>query len=248
MRPEPPSKPYDKDIDRIRALYRIPTGPTRDRTLHIGAGDLPPIIDDRWRARGGVTCGLVVDGPLRSAHDGGARGDLPLVPKEGPLPFADGDFDRIILHGTLDALLAGTKGAARMALGRLFMAEVLRVLAPGGVVAGTFDNSTSPYHLRANLRGGSAAGARVSARSARGILAQFGLGDVKVFSLLPEADAPLRLVDTEGGVARLVFRRELQASRGSLSSIGFLLRWLVVELRLSTSLEKSVFFWGRKAC
>lgn len=163
------------------------------------------------------------------------------------MPFSSGEFDRVILHGTLDALLAGANRAHRMSLGRGFMSEVLRVLSPGGVVAGTFDNATSPRHLRAKLQGG-AAGGRISTLSARGMLGELGLGDVKVFSLLPEADAPLRLVDVEGGVARLVFRRELQASRGSLSIVGFLMRWLVVEMRLSVHLEKSVFFWGRKAC
>lgn len=248
MRHEPPSKPYDKDIDRIRALYRIPSGPARDRTLHIGAGTPLPIIDDRWRARGGVTCGLVVDSPPPSAHSHEGQGGIPFVPAEGPLPFSGGEFDRVILHGTLDALLAGASRAHRMSLGQDFMSEVLRVLSPGGVVAGTFDNATSPRHLRASLKGGAAAGGRISTLSARRMLRDFGLDDVKVFSLLPEADSPLRLVDVEGGVARLVFRRELQASRGSLSTIGFLMRWLVVEMRLSVHLEKSVFFWGRKPC
>jgi len=217
----PADKPYHRDIDRIRALYRIPpvSGP---RTLDLFAGDagcLDPAAQDCVPCR-------VDAAPAR------------------PLPFDAGVFDYAVLHGTLDALSA-TDGPATPARREALLREVFRVLVPGGVIAGTAANASFVRRFLPAARRGSR-GAGLSLRTAERALRSLGLVEVRVFTLVPNAQSPLRLVEVHDEVAQAFFAGEVRRQRASLPWWGFLARDLLVRTGLYADLQPSLFFWGRR--
>lgn len=214
----PADKPYHRDVDRIRALYRIPPA-TGSRTLDLFTGDagcLDPSMQDC------VPC----------------RVDATAV---RPLPFDAGAFDYAVLHGTLDALSA-LDGPVRCAA---LLKEVSRVLVPGGVVAGTAANASLVRRLLPGARR-AARGAGLSLRTAERALRSLGLVEVRVFTLVPNAQSPLRLVEVHDEVAQAFFGGEVRRQRASLPWWGFLARDLLVRTGLYADLQPNLFFWGRR--
>jgi SAM-dependent methyltransferase len=219
----PVDKPYHRDIDRIRALYRIPPAPRPGaRTLDLFTGDA-----------GSLDPAAPACVPCRIDADAG-----------GPLPFDAASFDYAVLHGTLDALSA-SDGQAAAARRDALLTDVFRVLAPGGVVAGTAANESLVRRLLPAARRG-ARGAGLSLRTAERALRSLGLVEVRVFTLVPNAQSPLRLVEVHDEVARAFFAAEVRRQRTSLPWWGFLVRDLLVRTGLYADLQPSLFFWGRR--
>lgn len=217
----PADKPYHRDIDRIRALYRIPPAPG-PRTLDLFAGDA------------GCLDAVTPDCVPHRIEAAAARS----------LPFDAATFDYAVLHGTLDALRVrdGPAGPARC---DAFLRDVFRVLAPGGVVAGTAANESLVRRLLPATRRGDR-GAGLSLRTAERTLRSLGLVEVRVFTLVPNAQSPLRLVEVHDEVSQAFFATEVRRQRASLPWWGFLARDLLVRTGLYADLQPSLFFWGRR--
>ena len=239
--------PYATAAERVRALYRIPTAPLRNRTLEICAGRDPLLANWRWPGEGHVCC--VVGA---SALPDGAGTTLIATGLDAPVPFAAQSFDLVILHRTLDDLAAAA-GRNRFDA-QSFLTQVAGVLTPGGLVAGCVQNRASlpgiahwaAQALRMRASGGTSF--RFSLQGLRGMLSRASLADIRTFRLLPDGDAPLKLVDVDPTVTRFAFRRELDARRRHLSSMAFSARRLAVEVGLYRYLEPSIFFWAYKPC
>ena len=170
------------------------------------------------------------------------------------MPFPQRSFDLVILHCTLDDLAASSLSPNASFDALAFLKKVVAVLVPGGLVAGCVDNR---YDSKFFLRGMAQrwcgqdnrhAKAGLSLAKLRSLLDAAQLTDIRLFSLLPGCDSPLRLVDSDPGISRLAFRHELEARREYLSTPSYLARRAVIELGLSRHLESAIFFWGYRAC
>ena len=252
--------PYANPVDRARALYRIPTAPKRNRTLEICHGREPLLSEFNWPGEGHFAC---VTGA--AAEPGGGQpnmGNRPafaaLTSFADRLPFAAKSFDLVILHRTLDDLAAASELQPAGFDAAAFLNQVVDVLAPGGLVAGCVDNR---YGLKRALRKlsrrwrGDAARSEVADSDAafslgtlRALLVGAQLSDIRLFTLLPDCDAPMKLVDADAGISKLAFRRELEAQRHCLSPSAYLARRVAVELGLARHVESAIFFWGYRAC
>lgn len=150
-------------------------------------------------------------------------------------------FDLAALHGTLDAVTLRDGQDVRDALLR----EVLRVLVPGGVIAGTAANESFLRRFLPAARRG-ARGAGLSLRTAERVLRSAGFVEVRVFALVPNAQSPLRLVEVHDEVARAFFSGEVRRQRASLPWWGYFARDLLVRTGAYADLQPSLFFWGRR--
>jgi len=63
------------------------------------------------------------------------------------LPFPDASFDGLVLNGVLEWVGVNNRGESPEALQKRFLAEVLRVLRPGGVFYMAIENRSAPPHL-----------------------------------------------------------------------------------------------------
>jgi SAM-dependent methyltransferase len=241
--------PYASSIDRARALYRIPTVPARNRTLELCCRREPVVLARPWRGSEHACCTIGAPALTEYACSESA-GRFHQADLTAPLPFALQSFDLIVLHRTLDDLAASSQGG--MFDAQKFLAQLAKVLAPGGVVAGCLQNRHSLPSIvsRAAQRLGMTAPLEppaCSARELREALERAGLVDVRIFSLLPSSDSPLRLVDSDPRISRLMFRHEVNAGRSHF--LPFLMRRLAVELGLYRGLlTRSLFFWAYKPC
>jgi hypothetical protein len=168
------------------------------------------------------------------------------------LPFAPASFDLVILHQTLDDLITAQRGQGRTFAVVEFLLRVNKVLATGGVLAGAVCNRTGIRHNLSLLlrlltrRLNNAPVATFSLKSSRETLERAGFGSIAVFNLLPNAESPLNLINTDAAISRLTFKKELESNRSVLSIRSYLARRLVAELALNRFLEQSIFFWGYK--
>ena len=244
--------PYATAADRARALYRIPTAPRRNRTLEICHGRDPLLWHGPWPGEGHVACVVGAAAPAA----GGAGIGCVSAALGAALPVAPQSFDLVILHRTLDDLsdLSMAALAPKRFDAQDFLLQVADALAPGGLVAGCVQNRASlPGIVRTAQRAfgigrAQAAEFHFSPRGLRRMLACAALGEIRIFSLLPHSDAPLKLIDSDATVSRLAFRRELDARRRHLGRAAFALRRLAVELGGYRHLEPSRFFWASKTC
>jgi SAM-dependent methyltransferase len=240
--------PYASPIDRAKALYRIPTAPARNRTLEVCCASGPLVLAGPWRGEGHACCtiGATAEGPDVSV----AASSLHCADLVDPLPFESQSFDLVVLHRTLDDLAATSPGDTPR--GEHFLAQVAGLLAPGGVVAGCLQNRDNLLLIarRAARKLGVAPPALHAAYSVRDLkrmLERAGLVDIRVFSLLPNCESPLRLIDIDPRVSRLMFRHELNAGRGHL--VPFIAKRLALELGLYRRLvTRAFFFWAYKRC
>ena len=242
--------PYATAADRARALYRIPTAPRRNRTLEICHGRDPLLWHGPWPGEGHVACMIGAATP-RAAGNGIGSVSTALG---AALPVAPHSFDLVILHRTLDDLSELSSAAPKRFDAQDFLLQVAGALAPGGLVAGCVQNRASlPGIVRTAQRAWGIGAAKAaefhfSPRGLRRMLASAALAEIRIFSLLPHCDAPLKLIDSDATVSRLAFRRELDARRRHLGRAAFALRRLAVELGGYRHLEPSLFFWAYKTC
>lgn len=236
-------KPYETALSRAQTLYRIPTAPTRNRVLELCVCREPLLLDYPWPGESKICC------MLGAGAASGSNPALQYADFQKPLPYAAYDFDVMVLHQSLDDLIVAARQADVAFDPKQFLTSLLPHLAPGGLIAGCLSNrSSAKLAWRRLARRGEAAAAHFTLRGCRDLLLASGLSDVRVFTLLPNCAAPLKLVDIDPSVAKLVFRHELQARRPELRLPSYLIRRAAVELGLYPHLEESIFFFGYKPC
>lgn len=247
---------YAAAADRARLLYRFPPTPNGRRTLELYCSSKPILSDGDWP---GATVSFCRVGP-----EIGSSGNEAAIRAENghqwsgidtALPYEAASFDLVILHTTLDDL-----GSLGLPGGQAFepstlLNNILRVMAPGGVLAGCVNNRWAIKSLLQRIRGAATSGARAqspgrfSLRSLRSLLATSGYSDIHLFTLLPDSAAPFKLIDTDPAISRAAFRHELQIMRRHMRlGPSYFLRWAAVELGLNRHVEKSNFFWAVKPC
>jgi hypothetical protein len=214
--------PYAAPQDRARALYRLLDPPPPCRTLELcwNRAPLQP---------GAPEQSVAID--LSKDRDASA--------------LAAASFDLVVLHRTLDD--------ARAPQAQVLLTEAAQLLRAGGIVAGCVDNAASLWSIAARWtrRARHAAPAREGAAGLdepglRDALSTAGFVDPRVFALLPDADAPLRLVETDAAVFRAVLRRALSASPASPS---LAVRRIALETgRYSRRFARALFFCAVKKC
>jgi SAM-dependent methyltransferase len=130
---------YSFVAQRDLVLDLLPAG--CERILDIGCG--PAVMADELLKRCNEVCGIdaaaqmIALGEARlRGHPQGHRAHLRAGGVE-QLPYADGSFDAIVAMGVLEYVL--DRGRA--------LAEMNRVLRPGGVVVITVPSCVSSYHL-----------------------------------------------------------------------------------------------------
>ena len=242
--------PYSSPVERARALYRIPGPVAPGRVLEVCLGREPllsfgPRDTATTRRISGGGHGIRDDAfrwHRHSSHD-----------EASDRPPPDGEsFDLVVLHRTLEDL------GARRKLGvicdeRGLLEQTARLLAPGGLIAGSMSNvgnvSSIVWLLTPRFRRSSIHGQRAdfSVRELGCLLETSGLTDVRIFRLLPDCDSPLKLVDIYPKLTRMMLRHELNVGR--VRRVPFLLKRLAVELGIQGEFRRqSVFFWARKPC
>jgi SAM-dependent methyltransferase len=240
-------KPYESPVSRARALYRIPTAPQRNRVLELCCARAPLLLDCAWPGESRTVC-LLDSTATRHTNKDLCRADY-----RRALPFAPGSFDLVVLHKTLDDLKFTARQERTDFDVRQFCAQLADLLTPGGVIAGCISNAGSPKRFARSLstrRGATAANAYafLTMRACRKLLQTTGFMDVRLFTVLPDWQSPLRLVDSEATVARFAFRYELEARRQRMSALDYFARRLIAELGLYSCLEESAFFLAYKPC
>lgn len=242
--------PYASPLERAKALYRLPTAPVRNRTLEFGCGRKPVVLAGAWRGVGHAFCAIgaaAEDEIVVSEHSNLIRqADL-----SASFPFASQSFDLVVAHRTLDDLAVLSKGAPFDT--QRLLAQIEGWLAAGGVVAGCVqnrDNALSAARRAAHRLGMAAPTGRDAGYSVHDLgcmLKQARFVDIRMFSLLPDCESPLRLIDIDPRVSRVMFRHELNAARLPLMSS--VVRRMAVELGLYRRLlTRAIFFWARKRC
>jgi SAM-dependent methyltransferase len=247
-------KPFESDAGRTRMLYRLPTAPPRGRTLEIRVRGQGPVLDDAWPGESRLSC--VLTGSSERAQESEAGGHpvrVLLSHFAAPLPLPAGSVDRIVLHGTLDALHELARREGRRFRAAEFLRAATDLLVPGGLVAGCVRNRHDPRHVWKHLLARStrrADGVRshYSYGSCRALLAGAGLEAIRLHTLVPDADSPVKLVELDPQVSRFVFGHELEARRNRLGIIDYWLRRAVLAAGLYPRMEPSMFFWGYRPC
>jgi ubiquinone/menaquinone biosynthesis C-methylase UbiE len=165
--------PPDQALRRRFALDNISAG-ERVLDLGCGAGDLAA---DLARAGAQVTAADVAQAALDRAGRRHPELELRLIDIDEPLPFTDGSFDAVWSSEVIEHVADTAR----------WLSEVRRVLVPRGRVL-----LTTPSHGRLRLLAGGIE--RYSeplgdhlhlytARSLRGLLAEFGFGEIDVRSV-----------------------------------------------------------------
>jgi ubiquinone/menaquinone biosynthesis C-methylase UbiE len=144
-----------------------------DRVLDLGCGDGMRTGEIARRAQA-VTGADVAETALRRAQDRHPELDFAWVPSDGQLPFADNAFQAIWSSEVIEHVADTAR----------WLSEARRVLAPGGRLL-----LTTPDHGRLRLaahgieRYSEPLGDHLhlyTRRSLRGVLAEFGFGEVQV--------------------------------------------------------------------
>jgi hypothetical protein len=235
-------KPYEAASARVRAMYRLLAPPSGGRTMEVCFGAPPILAASDWR---GEHVGCILKGP----GDGSTDDLVRLVDAQWqPAPGTDRPFDLIVLHRTLDRLASVHPAASDARALEVLFGALSERLVPGGILAVTVANGAWLSQIRGSWRERNAhrqqATARLSWRRLRRLFAATGFSQVRSYNVLPDADAPLRLVDNDADLSRLGFRRELASMRSSLPPASYLLRSIVAELALNRHFEGWVLASG----
>lgn len=250
-------RPFEPDDARVMALYRIPTPPGAGRVLEVSIR--PPGVLGRYPWPGGLAVTLTIGSPAamdRNGSSSGSRHRMAVVGSEN-LPFLDGSFDMLILHGTLEHLQENWPEGRQGAQISRFLSSATTVLVPGGLVAGCVKNRRSlSYNIRKlgvllgvkrfRARAASLDRRRFSVPPIRRVLERAGLIDVELFSLFPDDRSPTLLFERDGEGVRPHLIRNLQARRQELSAWSYLAQHVVVRWGPKNLRCESIFFWGRK--
>jgi hypothetical protein len=242
-------KPYEPDAARVRAMYRLLAPSSGARTLEVCFGAPPILAADDWRGEHAV---VALGAPTRSPADRGAeaRTRSAHVQWQWQMP-EPGAFDLVVLHRTLDRLASVHSSACDTAALEALFASLSTLLVPRGVLVVTVANGGRLARWRIAHRGGTSkdtgnGGARLSWARLRRLFAAGGFVDVQSYNVLPDADAPLRLVNTDADLSRVGFRRELAFMQSSLPLPSYLLRRAITEVALNRHIEHSLLASGAR--
>jgi len=224
-------------------MFGISMPPYGSRVLELAMS--PGLLDpEQNRSELRVTC--LLRPMLKSALQPGTDGWTCITDFRKELPFGDRSFDLVLMHGTLDLLVDDEACRASPRELNELAQRIYRVLTPGGAFTGSVANRTSrsrwPYLRRTTDP--HRASATFSIGSCRKFLARAGFQDIVIFNVLPSADSPIRLLNSERRLSRIGFRRELEVIRGSITWPHYLARRVLVELSLNRYFEESIFFWA----
>jgi hypothetical protein len=240
-------KPYALPRSRARALYGIPTAPKRNRVLELCCQRDPLLLDFSWPGESSMVCTASSE-------------SAPTVPANvckldygKPLPFEPSSFELVVLHKTLDDLRFTSRGQSKEFNPGEFLAQLAGLLVPGGLVAGCVGNAGSLKRAKRllTLSGSDSTADTVpflTMRSCRSLLQKSGFVDIRLFSLLPDRDDPLKLVEFTPAVSRFGFRQEFESRRDQMPASSYWIRRLVAGLGLYPYFEESIFFWAYKPC
>jgi SAM-dependent methyltransferase len=243
-------KPYALPTSRARALYGIPTAPKRNRALELCCRRDPLLLGCSWPGESHTVCKA---GPGNAPDARATHATVRHVDYAMPLPFEPGSFELIVLHRTLDDLrLASRRQREEFDAGK-FLSQLAGLLVPGGVVAGCVGNAGSPKRIKRMLaqRGIDAATGSppfLTMRSCGRLLQMSGFADIRLFSLLPDCDDPLKLIELTPTVSRFGFRQEFEGRRDQMPALSYWMRRFVAGLGLYPYFEESIFFWAYKPC
>jgi SAM-dependent methyltransferase len=245
-------KPYERGISRVHAMYRVPSPPRRTRMLELCFGAPSILTGFSWPGEFAVTCVLQNGSlPVSTETLGNAEHAQCVADYRKALPFAARSFDLVIVHESLDRLIGADHALENAQATIELIGRIRDVLVDDGVLAGSVGNRAS-FSRWGNLfktshaEGDASPAATFTIRSCRDVLARSGFSSVQTFNVLPGAQSPSRLINTDADLSRLGFRRELEAIRPSLSLPGYVARRTLVELALNRFFEESIFFWGRR--
>lgn len=245
-------KPYESPLSRVRAMYRVLPSPVRNRVLEL-CFNTPSILSGfSWPGECALACELyrgAANAPAGVHRAGNER--VCVADYRRDLPFAAASFDLVICHQSLERLAAEDSAMRDPRILTSFIRRVSNVLVENGILAVCVTNATTLARWKGRWRHGNAhervAKATLSINGWRTLLSSSGFRDVQSFSILPDANAPLRLINTDSDLSRIGFRREIEAARGSLSFTAYLLRRALVEMSLFRHLQASVLAWGHRS-
>lgn len=241
-------KPYEADAARVRAMYRLLAPPSGGRTMEVCFGAPAILADADWR---GEHVAAVLRAPTQGPADAAGAGTRFAAGQwQWQMPVG-ADFDLVVLHRTLDRLASAHASARETAALETLFRSLSKLVTPGGILVVTVANRTwlsrwrKPRLTRASSGTGDG-GARLSWRRLRRLFAAGGFVQVQSYNVLPDADAPLRLVHTDADLSRVGFRRELAFMQSSLPLGSYLLRRAVAELALNREIEDWLLTWGAR--
>jgi SAM-dependent methyltransferase len=231
-----PEQRVDPDHARIRVLYRIPAVPARGRVL-----ELVVTGESILRGRNWASEHVVVD---VSGPEGA-----------GGLPFPDGSFDVVVVHRTLDRMSALARRNGRKFVVGDFLSQSARLLCDDGLVIGCVENRLG---LDRVLRGvkrlfdravdDATVAGPLSVLACHRALAAAGFKEIRLFNMLPDSDAPRRVMSIETSWSRSECKRQVEGMRGLVGPSSYAMWRILAELGVSQYLGTATFFWGRKAC
>lgn len=213
---------YQSAAARVALIYQMATIPGSPRTLLLTVPGSQPLGLEGWD--GPVTCDFVGYDPRRLER------------------YAAESFERVALHRALDRFVA-FPGRRRSREGQAsVLAEVQRILVPGGVVTGCVSNLVHPNEpIQGTVFGHTGA-------SCERMLGRAGFQRIRVSIALPSGDAPQNLVSVDRRAASHYFRLQLGRSGEQLSVPSRTGRRLLVEAGLTRNLQGSLVFFGRRPC
>src|SRR5262245_356024 len=121
-------RPYEPDGARIRALYRVPTSPRRNRALELCCNRAPAFAGHSWPGESYITCTLQASSAALAGCSAGPRHGC-VAHYDRELPFSPASFDVVILHQTLDDLITAERQRGGAFAIAPFLGRVQEVLA-----------------------------------------------------------------------------------------------------------------------
>ena len=217
-------RPYECDLARTAAVYGLPLHVAAPRVLELRASN-----DNRPRLFGSSEFARVGDsGQTRS-------------PAEGP-------FDLIVLHRTLDRVFDGADRhlALRGAVELVRWAGSL--LSPVGVLVGAVSNRYTGMHPGSwRRRTSPERSGRFAASHCLDLLTDASLCRAEVYGVHPSADAPKAILSLDSECYRQHALRELRRQASAFSGAGYALRAAWHALGVSRHLHRDLMFWAYRA-
>jgi hypothetical protein len=224
-------------------MYRMLPVPPSSRVLELCFGAPPILSGPNWPGEC-VACCLDAAFPDSGI---GCVSDIVRADHRQDLPFAPASFDLVVCHRSLDVLIAHDRTLVDTRVLSTFIRRASITLKREGVFAICSGNVRTVGPRTDSSDDASRAMVSLSIGEWQSAIEQSGLRRAQSCSLLPSADDPRRLINTDRRLSRRGFRRELQAVKPSLSWSGVLLRMAVVELALDRHREASLLAWGHRS-
>jgi hypothetical protein len=217
-------RPYESDLARTAAVYGLPLQVAEPRVLELRApNDHQPRL-----FRSSALAYLGDSGQIR--------------------PPADGPFDLIVLHRTLDRAFDGAdrqhalRGAAQL------VRWAGSLLSPPGVLAGAVSNRYSGFHPGSWRRRTSLErGGRFAASHCLDLLTDASLCRAEVYGVHPSADAPKAILSLDSRSYRQHALRELRRQASAFSGAGYAFRTTWHALGVGRNLHRDLMFWAYRA-